>query len=113
MSVPNLITVVLTVDREEMRWRGRAGARRLHQLHDARRTTAAARAAFMASFERAADPHSQLPDEERRWRAEALRREHFRRLGTLSAQARAARRVDRFTEAETSAPGRSNVRGEG
>ena len=92
MSPPSdLITIVIAVPRDELRRRGREGARRLHERHDPRETTRAGRAAFFAAFERAADPDGALSPEERAHRAQELRSEHFRRLGRLSAAARAAR----------------------
>ena len=41
--------------------RARLAAHAMHGRHDARQTTAKARAAFLASFERQADPEGQLP----------------------------------------------------
>jgi hypothetical protein len=41
--------------------RARLAAKAMHGRHDARQTTAKARAAFPASFERQADPEGQLP----------------------------------------------------
>lgn len=53
--------------------------------------TAAARAAFLASFEAKADPDGTLDPAERARRAELLRKEHFARMARRSAQARSAR----------------------
>lgn len=71
--------------------RGRIGAHVLHARDDSRRLTTNARAAFLASFERAVDPDGRLPAEERRRRATHLRAAHFARLARLSALARRAR----------------------
>jgi hypothetical protein len=56
--------------------------------HDPVQSTAAARSAFLESFERAADPDGLLPPEERARRAAHLRKAHFHRLALKSAQAR-------------------------
>ena len=72
--------------------RARMAAHAMHVRHDARAVTAKARAAFLASFERAADPEGVLPPEERHRRAEHLRRAYFARLALASAKARRARR---------------------
>ena len=45
----------------------------MHGRNDARQTTAKARAAFLASFERQADPEGRLPAAERQRRAQQLR----------------------------------------
>jgi hypothetical protein len=71
----------------------------MHGRHDARQTTANARAAFLASFERQADPEGCLPAAERQRRAEQLRRAYFARLALASAKARKARRPARGGEA--------------
>jgi hypothetical protein len=51
-----------------------------------------ARAAFLAAFERQADPKGELPADERARRAQQLRSAHFARLALASAKARRARR---------------------
>ena len=71
--------------------RGRIGAHLLHARYDSRVLTAPARAAFLASFERAVDPDGLLPADERRRRAAHLRAAHFARLARLSALARRKR----------------------
>lgn len=53
--------------------------------------TRAATAGMLARFEREADPDNTLPADERRRRAEALRKAHMTRLALRSAQARKAR----------------------
>src|SRR4029453_13434206 len=45
--------------------RARLAAHAMHGRHDARQTTAKARATFLASFERQADPDGRLPPAER------------------------------------------------
>ena len=72
--------------------RGRIGAHALHARHDARRTTAAARAAFLARFEREVDPDSVLSPEERERRAKQARKAYFSRLAYRSAVARGGTR---------------------
>jgi hypothetical protein len=68
--------------------RARLAAHALHGKCDRQETTAKARAAFLAKFERDADPEGALPPEERRRRAESLRRAHFARLALASVKAR-------------------------
>jgi hypothetical protein len=68
--------------------RARLAAHALHGKRDRQETTAKARAAFLAKFERDADPEGVLPPEERRRRAESLRRAHFARLALASVKAR-------------------------
>jgi hypothetical protein len=68
--------------------RARLAAHALHGKRDRQETTAKARAAFLAKFERDADPEEALPPEERRRRAESLRRAHFARLALASVKAR-------------------------
>jgi hypothetical protein len=72
--------------------RARIGAYAMHGRYDARDTTADARRAFLAKFERQADPDGVLPPAERQRRAEQLRSAHFARLALASAKARRARR---------------------
>jgi hypothetical protein len=72
--------------------RARIGAYAMHGRNDARETTAKARAAFLARFERLADPEGRLPLAERRRRAQQLRSAYFARLALASAKARRARR---------------------
>lgn len=59
---------------------------------DPARRTAPARDAFIASFERKVDPDGRLPPEERRKRAEHLRKAHYKRMALKSAQVRRAKR---------------------
>ena len=72
--------------------RARLAAHAMHGRNDARATTAKARAAFLASFERQADPEGRLPPAERQRRAQQLRSAYFARLALASAKARRARR---------------------
>jgi hypothetical protein len=65
----------------------------MHGCHDARETTAKARAAFLASFERQADPEGRLPAAERQRRAQQLRSAYFARLALASAKARRIKRA--------------------
>src|SRR6266511_772615 len=75
--------------------RARLAAHAMHAQHDARQTTAAARAAFLARFEAEVDPDGTLPPEERRRRAEHARSAHFTRLALAAAKARRQRRAAR------------------
>jgi hypothetical protein len=72
--------------------RARLAAHAMHGRHDARQTTAKARAAFLARFERLADPEERLPPAERQRRAQQLRSAYFARLALASAKARRTRR---------------------
>ncbi len=74
--------------------RARLAAHTMHARHDPRETTTAARAAFLARFEAEADPDGVLPPEERRRRAEHLRRAHFARLSLKAVEARRVRRAE-------------------
>lgn len=60
-------------------------------MHDPQDTTRAARAAFLAKFEREVDPDKKLPEPERRRRAEAAKKAYFNKLALKSALARQAR----------------------
>jgi hypothetical protein len=73
--------------------RARLAAHAMHGQHDARATTANARAAFLTRFERQADPEGLLPPAERQRRAQQLRSAYFARLALASAKARRARRT--------------------
>ena len=67
--------------------RARMAAYRLHATHDPKETTAAARAAFLARFEREVDPDGRLSPSERR-RAEAARKAYFTKLAIQSVRGR-------------------------
>ena len=73
---------------QEASLRGRIGAYALHASHDPRETTSAARAAFLARFEREVDPEGALAPEERSRRAGMARKAHMAKLALKSAQAR-------------------------
>jgi hypothetical protein len=73
--------------------RARLAAHAMHAQHDARATTAKARAAFLVRFERLADPEGRLPAAERQRRAQQLRRAYFTQLALAAAKARRARRA--------------------
>jgi hypothetical protein len=73
--------------------RARLGAYAMHGRNDARETTTKARAAFLARFERLADPDGVLPPAERQRRAQQLRSAYFARLALASAKAPRARRL--------------------
>ena len=72
--------------------RARLAAHTMHVQHDARQTTAAARAAFLARFEAEVDPDLILSPEDRRRRAENARSAYFTRLALASAKARRGKR---------------------
>lgn len=65
----------------------------MHALHDARQTTAKARATFLAGFEREVDPDGVLSPEERARRAGHARKAHFLQLALASAKARSRKAV--------------------
>ena len=73
--------------------RARLAAHAMHGRHDARATTAKARAAFLARFEQQADPDGLLTPAERERRAQQLRSVYFAQLALASAKARRARRA--------------------
>ncbi len=81
--------------------RARLAAHTMHAKHDARQTTAAARAAFLARFEAEVDPDGALSLEERRRRAEQARSAYFTRLAF--ARAKSARQAKAQRDAQ--APG--------
>jgi hypothetical protein len=72
--------------------RARLAAHSMHARHDARQTTAAARAAFLARFEAEVDPDGILSPEERRRRADHARSAYFARLALAAAKARHGKR---------------------
>lgn len=71
--------------------RARIGGYAMHARNNARETTANGRAAFLARFERLADPEERLPPAERQRRAQQLRSAYFARLALASAKARRVR----------------------
>ena len=77
-----------TLKHREAALRGRIGGFATAATHDTKQITAAARATFLARFEREVDPHNTLSAAERQRRAEAAKKLHFARLALKSAQAR-------------------------
>ena len=75
--------------------RARLAAHAMHARYDARATTANARAAFLARFEREVDPDGVLDADERHRRAEHARSAYFTRLAIASARSRRAKRRGR------------------
>ena len=71
--------------------RARLAAHSMHARNDSREITKPARDAFLARFEREVDPDVNLPEPERRRRAEQARAAYFTRLAYKSARARSAR----------------------
>ncbi len=65
--------------------------RELLRKAEAEQQTLAARCGFLRRFELEADPDRQLPEEERRARGVALRREYMRKLAAKSARVRKER----------------------
>jgi hypothetical protein len=80
--------VTVTLDREEMRARGRIGAHVLHSRYDSSEIAARAREGLAQKFLDEVDPERTLPEEERLRRAEHARRAHLARAARLSALAR-------------------------
>jgi hypothetical protein len=78
--------------RVERTLRAQLAAHTMHAKHDARKTTANARAAFLARFETEVDPEGILPPEERRRRAEHARSAYFTRLALAAVKARRQQR---------------------
>ena len=75
--------------------RGRIGAHALHAKYPGAVVTAPARAGFMSSFERQADPEGVLPAAERLRRADHLRRAYMAKLALRSAQVRRSRAANK------------------
>lgn len=71
--------------------RGLVGAYQQHATHDVKKTTAAARRAFLATFIDQVDPQRTLPEAERQRRAEAARKAYYARLALKSARVRRER----------------------
>jgi hypothetical protein len=89
---------VTTLSPAERSLRARLAAYAMHARHDARRTSANGRAAFLARFEQQVgnvDPDGRLDPEERARRAEQARRAYFARLSLAAAKARRAKRERR------------------
>jgi hypothetical protein len=79
--------------------RARAAAHAKHAKYDAKAAMDKARVAFLAGFDRQADPDGVLPPAERQRRAQQLRSAYFARLALASAKARSARRPAKGGEA--------------
>jgi hypothetical protein len=73
---------------QERKLRASIAAHSKHALYDPTESTAAARSAFLSTFERQADPTGTVPPEERARRAQHLRTAHMKRLALRSARAR-------------------------
>lgn len=86
-----LLALVASLTPSERSLRARLAAHTLHAKRDARETSAAGRAAFLASFEEKVDPDGELSAEERTRRAEQLFKAHMTRLALKAAQARRAK----------------------
>lgn len=74
-----------------MALRGRIGGYAKASRYPPPQLTQAARATFLARFERDVDPHGLLPAEERQRRAQAALRAHMARLALMSVEARRKR----------------------
>ena len=74
--------------------RARIGAYSLHATHDGKETTAKARTAFLARFERDVDPEGALDPGERAKRANAALKAHMSRMALGRVKARAKRAAD-------------------
>lgn len=68
--------------------RSRMAAYLIQARHDGQQTTAASHRAFMARFLKEVDPEQELPEPERRRRANAAKSAYFTRLAYLSAKKR-------------------------
>lgn len=73
---------------EQRRRHAQMAAYAMHSKHDPRETTRAARAGFLARFEREVDPAGVLPPAERTRRAEAAKQSYMLKLAMKSAAAR-------------------------
>jgi hypothetical protein len=93
--LPALLHPQAPLSPAERSLRARLAAYAMHAQHDARRTSANGRAAFLARFEREVDPDGRLDPEERARRAEQARRAYFARLSLAAAKARRAKRQRR------------------
>ncbi len=87
-----------TLTPQERSLRARIGAHALHASHDPTETTAKARATFLARFEEEVDPARQLPEAERRRRAEHARKAHFARLALASVKSRRLRAAEEVSD---------------
>lgn len=87
-----LLVCLFSMSPAERSLRGRLAAHASwSRTADPTARTANARQAFRDRFEREVDPLGELPEPERRRRAESARKAHYTRLALLSAQARRRR----------------------
>jgi hypothetical protein len=80
------------MDAEYWRMMGRLGAFTMHSRHNARETTAPARAAAWRRYEDMVDPGRVLDAEDRKARATAARRAELIRMSIRSQEVRRERR---------------------
>jgi hypothetical protein len=80
----------LTSEQRSLRAKAAVDASWAHTSDRAARTEPARQAA-LARFEQQVDPHHELPEEERKHRAESARRSYFRYLALRSARKRGCR----------------------
>jgi len=93
--LPALSHAQASLSPAERSLRARLAAYAMHAKHDARRTSANGRVAFLARFEREVDPDGRLDPEDRARRAEQARRAYFARLSLAAAKARRTKRERR------------------
>jgi hypothetical protein len=79
----------------ERAMRARAAAYAMHAKHGSHKAAFGGQAALLAKFEAQVDPHGRLTPDERRHRAQQLRRAHMTRLALASARARRAGKAGR------------------
>src|SRR5262245_6516485 len=89
--IVGMLTTVDGLTPAQRSLRSRIAAYVMHASHDPRETTKRARDSFMAKFEREVDPNGELPQLERRRRAEAAKKAYFAALALKSSKARARR----------------------
>ena len=78
---------------EQRSLRARLAAHTLHSRVDSKAHTEPARKAFLERFELQVDPDRQLPEAERRRRADSAKKAYFTALAYRSAKARARRKA--------------------
>jgi hypothetical protein len=82
----------MVLNAQERSVRARFAAYAQHAADDPHVTTAAARAGFVARFEKQVDPDGTLPPEERARRTQAAIKSHMVKLAFYSARVRRQRR---------------------